>query len=122
MLYLNGRICGISGMVSDVVNLHPNLGWSGFFLAGMIAGGLLLNVVYPEAMAIEIPLSYPVIFFGGLLVGLGTRMGGGCTSGHGICGVGMGYGRSIAATVVFVAVGMLTATIVYHYFIGDPRP
>jgi uncharacterized membrane protein YedE/YeeE len=122
MFYLNGRICGISGMVSDVLTLHQNLKWSAFFLLGMISGGLFLKFIYPEALAIEIPLSFPLVFFGGLLVGVGTRLGGGCTSGHGVCGVGMGSKRSFTATIVFVAVGMITATIVYHYFFGDPKP
>lgn len=122
MLYLNGRICGISGMVSDVVSLHRNLWWSGFFLLGMLFGGVCLNFAIPWSMDIAIPLPFPVIFLGGILVGWGTRMGGGCTSGHGVCGVGMGLKRSLAATIVFVAFGMATATLVYHFILGDPRP
>lgn len=122
MLYLNGRICGISGMLSDVVTWHRNLWWSGFFLLGMLTGGVFLRVMIPASLAIEVPLPYPVIFFGGLLVGWGTRLGGGCTSGHGVCGIGMGLKRSFIATCVFLSFGMATATLLYHYIIGDPSP
>ncbi|MEX1012376.1 MAG: YeeE/YedE thiosulfate transporter family protein [Waddliaceae bacterium] len=122
MLYLNGRICGISGMVSDLVTFHKNLWWSGFFLLGMFSGGVFLRIIYPFALDIEIPIPSILVFFGGILVGFGTRMGGGCTSGHGVCGVGMGYKASMIATFVFVFFAMMTATLLYHFFVGDPRP
>jgi uncharacterized protein len=122
LLYINGRVCGISGMVADLVSWHPNLRWSGFFLAGMVCGGFFLQVAYPQALAIEIPIPYPLVFIGGLLVGFGTRMGGGCTSGHGVCGIGLTLTRSFIATVIFLAVGILTATILYHFILGDPQP
>lgn len=122
MLYINGRVCGVSGMVSDFVLFHANLRWSGFFLFGLFLGGLSLRVLYPYALDIEIPLPYPVIVFGGMCVGFGSRMGGGCTSGHGVCGVGLIQRRSVVATLVFLGVGILTATLLYHFVIGDPRP
>lgn len=122
MLYINGRVCGISGMVSDLVSFHTNLWWSGFFLIGLLSGGLFLRAVYPLSLDVEIPLPYSVVFLGGLLVGFGARMGGGCTSGHGVCGVGMTLKRSIVATITFVFFGMLTSTLLYHFIIGDPRP
>jgi len=122
MLYINGRVCGISGMVSDLVSFHTNLWWSGFFLLGLVCGGIFLREAYPTAMDIEIPLPYPIVLLSGLLVGFGTRMGGGCTSGHGVCGVGMTLKRSIVATTTFLIFGMLTATLLYHFIIGDPKP
>lgn len=122
MLYINGRVCGISGMVSDLVSFHTNLWWSGFFLLGLVSGGVFLRFFYPTSLDIEIPLPIPIVLLGGLLVGFGTRMGGGCTSGHGVCGIGMTLKRSIIATTVFVVFGMLSATVLYHFIIGDPRP
>ncbi len=121
-LYLQGRYCGISGMVSDIVQRHPNFRFSIFFLLGLVFGGFLLNFVYPKALDVNFLLPWPGVILAGLLVGFGSKLGGGCTSGHGICGCGMLDKRSMTAVAVFLVVAMTTATILYHYFIGDPHP
>ncbi len=122
ILFLHGRVCGISGMLSDLITWHPNLSWSGYFLSGMILGGLSLHYVHPIALDLEFKLPYVAIFFAGFLVSFGARLGGGCTSGHGVCGVGRLDKNSIIAMLIFTLTGMLTATILYHFFLGDPQP
>ncbi len=116
MLLGLGRIAGISGIFSGA--LVP---WSGTaedrridlaFLAGLVAGGLALLVLLPSAFPTSWPRSLPVMAVAGFLVGFGTRLGCGCTSGHGICGVSRLSPRSIVATVAFVATGMATVTLV----------
>ena len=117
-LYLQGRYCGISGMVSDLWLRHPNYKFSSFFLLGLMIGGALLNWVYPKGLDLIFFLPLPGVLLAGFLVGFGAKLGGGCTSGHGICGCGMLNKRSIVAVVVFVSVAMMIATIVYHNFAG----
>lgn len=121
-LYLHGRVCGISGMLSDLASLHPNLSWSGFFLLGLVSGGAALRFFHPTALEFDIPLPFPLMLLAGLLVGFGARMGGGCTSGHGVCGIGLTLKRSLIATAVFLFFGIATASLLYHFIIGDPIP
>ena len=121
-LYLQGRYCGISGMVSDLVQRHPNLRFSSLFLLGLIVGGFLLNFVYPKGLDVRFLIPWPGVLLAGFCVGFGSKLGGGCTSGHGICGCGMLDKRSAVAVMTFLIVAMVTATILYHYFIGDPQP
>jgi uncharacterized protein len=115
MLLLDGKIAGISGIVAGL--LHPTRGetaWRACFVGGLLAGGLLLRLVLPQAFAFGIVRSWPALVLAGLLVGFGTRMGNGCTSGHGVCGVSRLSARSMVATATFIATGALTVLIVNH--------
>ncbi|ANW27288.1 hypothetical protein BA953_24575 [Vibrio coralliilyticus] len=112
LLMVNGKVAGVSGIVNGVLSPKRNdLVWRLLFLIGMVAGGALSVMV----IGIEIPSteSIPtfVLVIAGLLVGFGTRLSNGCTSGHGICGVGRLSFRSIVATAIFMVVAALTVYI-----------
>jgi uncharacterized membrane protein YedE/YeeE len=112
LLFWNGRIAGISGIVAGV--LRPAAGevaWRVAFLGGLLTGGVLLAVVYPDALTLSAPRSLALVALAGVLVGYGTRLGSGCTSGHGVCGIGRLSPRSIVATLVFMATGALTVYV-----------
>jgi uncharacterized membrane protein YedE/YeeE len=114
LILFNGRIAGISGIVAGILHpRYPDTGWRMAFIAGL----LLAPVVYvllDRAPQIDIDACYPLLVAAGLLVGLGTRYGAGCTSGHGVCGISRLSPRSILATVIFIAVGMLTVFVMRH--------
>lgn len=101
-----GRIAGISGILARA-NLR-RLDWRASFLLGLFLAGFLAKTFVPGLAAAHIEAGYAKLILAGLLVGFGTRLGNGCTSGHGVCGIGRGSPRSIAATLVFVAFGMVT--------------
>src|SRR5579883_791802 len=120
MLLLDGKVAGISGIFAGI--LRPVRGetlWKGCFLAGLVAGGLLLRLLLPQAFAVGLVRSPAALMAAGLLVGYGTRLGNGCTSGHGVCGVSRLSRRSIAATAVFLATGALTVFVINHLFGGS---
>ncbi len=111
MLYLNGRVTGVSGIVSGALSRPKgDLSWRLNFILGLILGGLALKLVYPEALISNLQREIPWLIFAGLLVGFGTVMGGGCTSGHGICGISRFSLRSVVATLVFMLFGIISAT------------
>jgi len=114
LLLLRGRVAGISGIVAGAV--RPGRGdghWRALFVAGLVAGGLVARLVDPGAIgAMAAPL--PVLALAGLLVGFGTRLAGGCTSGHGVCGVSRLSPRSIVATGTFMAVAGVVVFFVRH--------
>jgi uncharacterized protein len=114
LLLLNGQVAGISGIVGGLLRPKPgDAAWRLMFLSGLLFGGALLSFVRPAVFGPSIaPLSLTVV--AGLLVGLGTRIGGGCTSGHGVCGLARLSGRSLAATLTFIATGALATFIVRH--------
>jgi len=108
-----GRIAGISGIVADAITQPSLMSWSTVFILGMAIGGYIGSTfvelpTIPDSQAATWPL-----VLGGLFVGVGTRMGSGCTSGHGVCGVSRFSHRSIVATVTFMVIGMLVATTVH---------
>jgi uncharacterized membrane protein YedE/YeeE len=111
---LNGRVAGISGIVGQL--LHPAAGdarWRLMFVLGLVGGGALVAALHPGSF--DLPHGGTgALLLGGLLVGFGTRLGNGCTSGHGLCGMSRLSPRSIVATVVFMAVGMATVFVVRH--------
>ncbi len=114
LMAANGRIAGVSGIVGEL--LPPwsgDAGWRLSFVAGLIAGAGAYAWFDP-ATAIRIDASLPVLALGGLVVGFGTRLGGGCTSGHGVCGLARLSGRSLAATLIFMAVAALTVYATRH--------
>lgn len=112
VLLLKGRIAGISGIVSGTL-FGPREAWRVTFVLGLLLGGLLLAKVAPSAVAAPADRSWPTIVLAGLLVGFGTRHGSGCTSGHGVCGLGRLSPRSGAATATFMATGFATASLVH---------
>jgi hypothetical protein len=118
MLAGNGRIAGISGIIGGFFEGGEGRHWRGTFLLGMLIGGLALRAVLPSALTVSAVQSVPMLIAAGLLVGFGTRLGGGCTSGHGICGISRLSTRSIVATVTFMGAAMITVALVRHVFGG----
>ena len=113
MLVFNGRVTGISGIVSGVLSPRKNdISWRILFLLGLLTGGVLLRFIQPEAFQNASNnmglIDYAVA---GLLVGFGTLLGNGCTSGHGVCGISRLSVRSIIATIVFITFGVLSVFI-----------
>ncbi len=113
-ILLNGRIAGISGIVGGM--LRPAKGdvfWRVAFIAGLALAPLLYQIAFTLPV-VEVNASVAVLIAAGLLVGVGTRFGSGCTSGHGVCGLGRRSPRSLVATLAFMASGFLTVFIVRH--------
>lgn len=115
LLWFNGRVAGITGIINGALesNAHER-SWRILFLLGLIAGAFLYSLFNPGDFALRTDLGWPVLAVAGLFVGFGTRMGGGCTSGHGVCGISRLSPRSIIATVTFIAAGVVTTSIVRH--------
>ncbi|HUH03278.1 MAG TPA: YeeE/YedE family protein [Kofleriaceae bacterium] len=116
-LMLNGRIAGISGVLGGV--LQPKAGdtsWRIAFLAGLVAGGVGLALLYPAAYPASLDSSYAMLIAAGVCVGFGTRLGSGCTSGHGVCGMARMSPRSIVATGTFIVTGAITVVLATRVF------
>jgi uncharacterized membrane protein YedE/YeeE len=114
LMITSGRIAGISGIVDGLIGGAADKGWRAAFVVGLILAPLAANLVGAPLSAPQMPRSWVVIVVAGLLVGFGSRLGGGCTSGHGVCGVARLSRRSIAATLIFMATAMLVVAIVRH--------
>ncbi|MBM4380019.1 MAG: YeeE/YedE family protein [Deltaproteobacteria bacterium] len=115
LLLFNGRVAGVSGIAGGLVGGAEGRPWRLAFVLGMVGGGLLLKVLAPGVFGSEGLYRSPVLLVGaGLLVGYGTRMANGCTSGHGVCGLSRGSVRSLAATLTFMATGAGTVFLVRH--------
>lgn len=109
LLLFNGRVAGISGIFAGLLSPKPGeVAWRLAFVAGLLVGGLVLSLVAPSLFVVSYDRTLPVLAVAGLLVGLGVRLGGGCTSGHGVCGVTRLSVRSIVATVTFITAGAVT--------------
>lgn len=120
LLWLNGRIAGISGIFNGLLTpLRGETAWRALFVIGLIAGAALYALANPGGYTPRVGFSVPLLALGGFLVGFGTRMSGGCTSGHGVCGLGRLSPRSMVATVVFVLTAMVTVFVVRH-LLGIP--
>ena len=118
-LLLLGKVAGISGILGNLFVKDPQaLKWRVGFTLGLVLGGVVLFLSMPAAFAMEIERAPLTLVVAGLMVGIGTALGSGCTSGHGICGIGRFSMRSIIATITFMGVGMLTAAIITHIFGG----
>ena len=114
LLLLLGRIAGISGIVGGL--LQPSkgdTGWRLAFVLGLLAAPTVYTLFQPLP-EIEVSTDLPVLLAAGLLVGVGTRYGSGCTSGHGVCGLSRLSPRSLAATLAFMAAGFATVYMVRH--------
>lgn len=111
---LNGRVAGITGIVGEIFRRgRGDTAWRLAFVCGLVAGGALIHLVRPAAF--DLPRGGTgLLVVAGLLVGFGTRLGNGCTSGHGLCGVARLSPRSIAATLTFMTVAMATVLVMHH--------
>ena len=111
--YLTGRLAGVSGIFENTVTKSSKRVSNLLFLIGLVVGPVAIYyLILPnKPIAFEITNSYLLIISGGFLVGFGTRLGGGCTSGHGICGIGRLSVNSMIATAIFVLTGMITVFI-----------
>lgn len=119
MLLLNGRVTGISGILNGILNFTKgDLAWRLAFALGLVVGGVSLYVSNPEYFVIEANASMGVVALAGLLVGFGAVLGSGCTSGHAVCGLSRFSIRSILATIVFMSVGILSATVLRDFIVG----
>ena len=111
LMAFNGRIAGISGVFSGMVFAgRGDRLWRLFFVVGLVGAPMIVFAVRGEMPPFEITSNWPLIIAGGLIVGFGTRLGSGCTSGHGVCGMSRLSARSIAAVLIFMGTGMATVT------------
>ena len=108
----NGRLAGVSGIASNFFTSKINRLDNFLFLIGLVVGPIIFSIFINNEIPFLITDSFPLIIFGGLLVGVGTRVSGGCTSGHGICGIGRFSLRSIVATITFILTGITTVSLV----------
>ena len=116
LLLFNGRIAGISGIISGAIRVGQDSRWRWLFITGLLLGGWLYEgaiAAQPTPVSEFAPVS---MVAGGLLVGFGTRLGNGCTSGHGVCGLGRLSFRSLVAVLTFLATGFITVFITRHLF------
>jgi uncharacterized protein len=115
LLLLNGRISGISGIAGGLLApKSSDAGWRVVFVVGLFLGAFIYMLATGGAIPVTMQASVPVLVAAGLLVGFGTRLGSGCTSGHGVCGIARLSKRSIVATSVFFGVAMLTVFLTRH--------
>lgn len=119
MLWGLGRIAGISGVFGGLLlPRRAEVPWRLAFVLGLVSGGALMFHVAPDLFALSVDRPLVTVVSAGLLVGFGTRMSSGCTSGHGVCGISRLSPRSIVATVTFMATGILTVFLALHVFGG----
>lgn len=112
LMAMNGRIAGISGIFSSAIFSGSDRWWRLLFVAGLVAGPLVYTLVMSEAPAFQLDAGWPALIAGGLLVGFGTRLGSGCTSGHGVCGLARFSVRSLVSVLLFMGAGIATVTII----------
>lgn len=119
MLLFNGRITGVSGILGGILDRTvSDKSWRLMFLTGLVTGGILLKFILPESFALQssaLPVDYLIA---GFLVGFGTLLGNGCTSGHGVCGISRLSQRSMLATVTFILSGVVSV-LVFKWLRGD---
>lgn len=117
-IMLNGRVAGISGILGGLLApQRGDVGWRLAFIAGMV-GAPLVWLAATSLPEIQIEASYPMLILAGLVVGISTRYGAGCTSGHGVCGISRLSPRSLVATVAFMATGFATVFVIRHLIGG----
>ncbi len=115
LLAFNGRIAGISGILGGVIRpTGTDIGWRLAFLAGLVIAPAVYQMTLGTSIDITITGSFPLLIIGGFLVGFGTSMGHGCTSGHGVCGLGRLSPRSLVLTLTFLCVAGLTFYTTHH--------
>jgi uncharacterized protein len=115
LILFNGRIAGISGIVGGLLaRKGSEIGWRAVFVVGLLLGAFVYMLATGVALPVNVQASMPVMVIAGLLVGFGTRLGSGCTSGHGICGIARFSRRSIVATLVFFVTAIITVFLAQH--------
>lgn len=119
LLFSHGKVAGISGLYGGLFRrATADRAMRFWFIAGLLAAGAVVRVVYPAALASSWSATLPLVLVAGLLVGFGTQLGGGCTSGHGVCGISRVSSRSLIATATFMVTGFVTVFIVRHVLGG----
>ncbi|WP_394126142.1 YeeE/YedE family protein [Vibrio hepatarius] len=117
LMLFNGKIAGISGVINGLITpKEGEYSWRLLFFAGMIIGGFVSVVAFGVSSPITEGISLPILAVAGLLVGMGTRLANGCTSGHGICGIGRLSKRSLVATMVFMFTAAVTVFVRLHVY------
>jgi len=112
MLLFKGRVTGISGITYNFLTFSTgDWGWRGIFLFGLVVGGFLLRLYFPSSLENTLDYSTSRTAIAGFLVGFGTLLGNGCTSGHGVCGISRFSLRSITATLTFISIGILIVSL-----------
>jgi uncharacterized protein len=115
MWWLLGRLAGVSGILGTaLISRGADFAWRAAFIAGLFLSGVVAVVLLPGEVQFDLKAGYGQVLLAGALVGLGTQMGSGCTSGHGVCGVGRLSPRSIMATLLFMVAGMVTVYFWIH--------
>jgi uncharacterized protein len=115
LMALTGRIAGISGILGGALSMAAgDKAWRLAFLAGLVGAPMVMGLIGRPLPEPQMPTSWFLVVASGLLVGFGTRLGGGCTSGHGVCGMARLSRRSIVATLVFMASAIIVVAIVRH--------
>lgn len=115
LLVTHSRIAGVSGILYGLITRPAADGfWQLWFIVGLGAAGFGFYTYRPEMFPATISLSTPTVIIAGLLVGIGTKIGGGCTSGHGVCGISRFSFRSVVATITFMAAGIATVYVTKH--------
>ena len=113
---LNGRVAGISGVLGGLFKpTRGDIGWRVAFIGGLVSASLVYGL-FATLPAVQIDASYVALVVAGLLVGVGTRYGSGCTSGHGVCGLSRLSPRSLVATLAFMGAGFVTVFVLRHLF------
>ncbi len=117
LLLSQSRIAGISGIVGGLLTPKPgDLGWRAAFVAGLMLAGVTALSLSPASLSAETDRSTAALVIAGLLVGFGTRLGNGCTSGHGVCGLARRSPRSLVSVLAFMSVGFMTASLLSLVF------
>ena len=121
LLLTNGRIAGISGIAGGILSGYGKreLSWRVFFVLGLVAAGAVVAALFPEAISYDLERSRWSLIAAGLLVGIGTRVGNGCTSGHGVCGISRMSPRSLISTMTFIGFGAVSVYLVRQLFGGS---
>jgi uncharacterized protein len=117
LLLLNGRIAGISGILGGIIksDVRGERSWRVAFILGLV-GGAALDAFMRGGFSLRLQAAGPMLIIAGFLVGIGTRLGSGCTSGHGVCGLARRSPRSLVATMIFMSVAVLTVFLTRHLF------
>jgi hypothetical protein len=119
LMFLSGRIAGITGVFAGLIDpISTDRGWRATFIAGLILAPLSATLVGYTIPIPQMPASLVTIVVAGLLVGFGTRLSNGCTSGHGVCGIARLSPRSITATAIFMAAAIVVVALTRHVFGG----
>ena len=119
MLLFNGRVTGISGIIGALLKKETlDRHWRYFFIAGLLAGGVILRIIHPSSFEVVSSAKTSDYIIAGFLVGFGTLLGNGCTSGHGVCGISRLSPRSILSTITFILFGVVSV-IIFKYFRGE---